>query len=235
MTKTHEQFVDNSRNIHGNKYEYPEEYKKSLIPINIRCIKHGVFLQKPKHHLVGKGCPKCSPTAVRTKEQFLESAYKVHGDKYEYPDEYINEKTKINILCFKHGLFKQRPDSHINSKQGCPKCCRSKGTSNSAINWLKSLNISNLQTFDSPEGEYRIPETKFKVDGYDKLTNTVYEYHGTYWHGHPSHKNFKEDDKHPTINLTWKDLYNKTVERDGKIIDLGYNLVVRWEAEKNRI
>lgn len=35
-----------------------------------------------------------------------------------------------------------------------------------------------------PNGEYRI-EGVGKVDGFCEQTNTVYEYHGDYWHGNP--------------------------------------------------
>jgi hypothetical protein len=233
MTKTHEKFVEDARKIHGDKYEYPDKYIKSLTAIDISCKIHGIFKQKPKHHLVGKGCLKCGSTSLKTKENFIEDARKVHGHKYEYPDEYINEKTKMKIICPIHGAFMKTPTGHIHGKQGCTKCSNN-GTSNSANTWLNSLNILELRTFESPEGEYRIPKLNWKVDGYDKNTNTVYEFHGVYWHGHPDHKDYKDGEKHPTVNLTWNELYNKTIDRDKKIIELGYNLVVKWGVESER-
>ena len=33
------------------------------------------------------------------------------------------------------------------------------------------------------QGEFRIPDTRYTVDGYDATTRTVYEFHGCYWHG----------------------------------------------------
>jgi G:T-mismatch repair DNA endonuclease (very short patch repair protein) len=37
---------------------------------------------------------------------------------------YINSSTPVMIFCptDNHGLFKQRPNDHLNKKQGCPKC-----------------------------------------------------------------------------------------------------------------
>lgn len=35
------------------------------------------------------------------------------------------------------------------------------------------------------DGEYHIPETNYKADGYCKETNTIYEFHGDFWHGNP--------------------------------------------------
>ena len=63
-------------------------------------------------------------TQEKTKtEIFIEKARKIHGDKYDYSKaEYINAKTKICIICPKHGEFWQTPDSHMNQRRGCPKC-----------------------------------------------------------------------------------------------------------------
>jgi hypothetical protein len=44
----------------------------------------------------------------KTKEKFLEDALKIHGDKYIYTD-YINDRTKIDIICKMHGTFSQSP------------------------------------------------------------------------------------------------------------------------------
>ena len=53
---------------------------------------------------------------------FIEKARKIHGDKYYYSKvEYINNKTKVCIICPEHGEFWQVPCSHLN-KHGCPKC-----------------------------------------------------------------------------------------------------------------
>ena len=57
-----------------------------------------------------------------TKEEFIERAKKIHGDKYNYfKTEYINYNTKICIICSEHGEFWQTPKAHLRG-QGCPKC-----------------------------------------------------------------------------------------------------------------
>ena len=61
-------------------------------------------------------------------EIFIEHAKKVHGDKYDYSlVDYINSRTKVNIICPTHEVFPQKPCDHIHSKQGCPICFDSKG------------------------------------------------------------------------------------------------------------
>ena len=58
----------------------------------------------------------------KTREEFIEDAKKVHGDKYDYSKvEYVNIKTKVCIICPIHGEFWQTPDDHI-SGRGCMLC-----------------------------------------------------------------------------------------------------------------
>ena len=53
---------------------------------------------------------------------FIKKAKKVHCDKYDYSKvEYINNKTKVCIICPAHGGFWQTPNSHLKG-HGCPKC-----------------------------------------------------------------------------------------------------------------
>lgn len=60
---------------------------------------------------------------TRTKEQFIEKACKVHGEKYDYSKtNYLGTSEKIIIICPKHGEFIQTPNHHINSKSGCQEC-----------------------------------------------------------------------------------------------------------------
>jgi len=58
----------------------------------------------------------------KTTEEFIVDAWCKHGDKYNYSlVDYKNNKTKINIICPIHGLFKQIPNDHLRSR-GCNKC-----------------------------------------------------------------------------------------------------------------
>ena len=58
----------------------------------------------------------------KTKEEFIAKAKLVHGDKYDYSKvDYVNRKTKVCIICSKHGEFWQTPNHHL-SGCGCPKC-----------------------------------------------------------------------------------------------------------------
>ena len=61
-----------------------------------------------------------------TTEEFIKKAKQVHGDKYDYSKvEYINNLTKVKIICSEHGEFEQTPGNHLSGK-GCPKCAKIK-------------------------------------------------------------------------------------------------------------
>ena len=54
---------------------------------------------------------------------FLAKAVNTHGDRYDYSKvNYVNNKTKVEIICSIHGSFMQRPSDHVNGHRGCPKC-----------------------------------------------------------------------------------------------------------------
>lgn len=121
-------FIQKARNKHGMKYDYSKvEYVNSHEKVCITCPKHGEFWQTPTNHLSGRGCNCCKKESLSslkssTKSAFLKKAILVHGMKYDYSNvDYINNHTKVRIICPKHGEFLQTPNSHLSGK-GCPKC-----------------------------------------------------------------------------------------------------------------
>ena len=123
-----ESFINESKKVHGDKYDYSKvNYINSQTKVCIICPEHGEFWQNPNNHINGQGCPKCIKK-VNNIESFIHKAKEIHGDKYDYSKvEYINNKTKVCIICPKHGEFWQRPDAHLYMKAGCSKCKESEG------------------------------------------------------------------------------------------------------------
>jgi len=230
---TKEEFIEKAKIIHNDKYDYSHvNYVNAKEKVVIICKEHGEFIQTPHNHIYGKGCKKCGIVLIINKqkstiEEFKKKAIKIHSNKYNYSQvNYINAKSKVIIICKQHGEFQQQPNNHIYGN-GCPKCINN-GYSITQIKWInfmQSLQNIYIQHAEN-EGEYKINGIG-KVDGYSMQTNTVYEYNGSYYHGHP--KFFKPDDINKTNNKTFGELYKKTLEREQKIKDLGYNLVVMWE------
>ena len=55
-----DEFIKRSKEKHGDKYDYSlVEYEQSEKKVKIICSIHGVFEQKPRHHISGCGCQKC--------------------------------------------------------------------------------------------------------------------------------------------------------------------------------
>ena len=58
----------------------------------------------------------------KTKEEFIKRAREVHGDKYDYSKVvYINNHTKVKIICPIHGEFEKCVSHHLQG-QGCNTC-----------------------------------------------------------------------------------------------------------------
>lgn len=119
-----EAFIEKANKIHNGKYDYSKvNYTNSKTKVTITCPIHGDFEQEPASHLMGHGCPKCADNDKMTTEQFIEKAKAVHSDKYDYSKvEYKNNRTKVCIICPKHGEFWVTPNNHITLGRGCPKC-----------------------------------------------------------------------------------------------------------------
>ena len=95
------QFIAKATKIHGDRYNYSKSlYENNRTDVYIICSLHGNFYQNPKHHLNGRGCPTCGGTKVKTNNQFIRDAQYIHGNVYNYSEvEYINNKTKVSIIC----------------------------------------------------------------------------------------------------------------------------------------
>lgn len=79
-----------------------------------------------------------------TTEEFIIKAMKVHGDYYDYSNvNYINIRTKVKIICKKHGEFYQNPNDHLNGR-GCRKCGFQKiSVKNKGRDFFKRYSIQN--------------------------------------------------------------------------------------------
>jgi len=133
---TTEEFIFKIKIIHADRYDYSlVNFINIKVNIKIICSKHGIFEQRPQHHLAGHGCNKCAREFVAdtirlTKKTCINKANKVHGDKYDYSlvdfSNVHSNKDKIDIICHKHGKFNQAIKHHLNGS-GCPVCNESKG------------------------------------------------------------------------------------------------------------
>ena len=101
-----------------------------------------------------------------------------------------------------------------------------------SISWIKSIEDTLGISIQHAEngGEYKIPNSKFSADGYHEETNTIYEYHGCFWHGCPSCYPNRED-LNPISKKTFEELYTSTLDRTNSLKTLGYNVIEIWGCE----
>ena len=170
--KSVEEFLEECNLKHNHKYDYSKvEYISGVKKICIICPIHGEFWQAPNDHLNGCGCPKCKNVHKYTNEEWIEQARKVHGNKYDYSKvEYINNKTKVCIICPEHGEFWQRPNDHLTG-YGCPKCTKYSNKYTTET-WIQKAKQIHGDKYDYSKVKYVNSHTKVCI---------ICPEHGEFW------------------------------------------------------
>lgn len=222
-TSTKEEFIEKSVALYENKFDYSKAiYDNNKTKVEIICPEHGSFFQKPNDHLMGHGCSGCSGNKRLTTEEFLKRAKFIHGNAYDYSKTSVEGNySKVDIVCPKHGSFWQTPKNHIYAKHGCPKC--SNIVSKMETEWLDKLDIIKRQA------TIRINRNRFIVDGYNPVTNTIYEFLGDYFHGNP--KVYSKNESNQLVKKTFGELYTETMHRINLFKIHGFNVVYIWESD----
>lgn len=167
---TTEEFVEKAKAVHGNKYNYSKvEYISIRTKVTILCPIHGEFEQNPHDHINNKGCPKCGREKVdksqrHTLEQFIDKAKIVHENSiYDYSKvNYVNNKTKVTIVCQEHGEFQQKPDKHL-AGHHCPKCANiniSKAQRDTLEEFISKAKLVHGDKYDYSKVVYTNNKTK---------------------------------------------------------------------------
>ena len=114
--------------------------------------------------------------------EFIWKAIQKHGYKYDYRKvEYINNKTKVCIICPEHGEFWQRPDAHLYQNQNCPICehrCKKYTTEE----FIKKARDIHGDKYDYSKVNYKINNIKVCI---------ICPKHGEFWQTPDSHINKK--------------------------------------------
>lgn len=222
------QFIEYCKNKHNNKYDYSKTiYRGSKENIIVICPIHGEFTQNAAHHKNGIGCPKCfndrrGKQYLKTTEQFIADAKKIHGDKYDYSKTiYEHSHKHVTIICPEHGEFKQSPNNHLDGR-GCPTCGQIFSQNNFVSRgeielqeYIKSIYQGTIYT------SCRSIITPEELDVYIPDLKIAFEFDGLYWHSEKI-----RPDKNFHLNKT------------NKCLKEGINLIHIFEDEwtlKNRL
>jgi hypothetical protein len=238
-----ETFIRDAIKVHGNLYDYKKVvYIDTLSNVTIICRTHGAFEQSPNVHRNQKsGCQKCAVETTRKKpmstEKYIERVEREHGKEYTYENtKYTHHEDSIKVTCRTHGEFSIKAKHHLYLKRGCPKCYPMSikgGVSAIAIRWIeeeaKRRRLKDVQHAGNGV-EFRVPNTRLRVDGYHHRTKTIFEFYGDDFHGNP--RKWKPlACPHPYIDKTARELYKATMKREARLIKLGYKIVSIWESD----
>lgn len=187
--KTTEEFIADARKVHGDKYDYyMVSYDNSKIKVAIMCPIHGTFYMSPNNHLKGQGCPKCGDLSMANArrnsiDSFIEKARQSHGDKYDYSQvEYIDNRTKVTIVCPKHGPFSQTPSDHVHGA-GCPKCARE------FLSSYYRTSLEDLKRVANAKHNFKYDYSQVSFSSLRDKVEIVCPIHGSFFQNAKSHMN----------------------------------------------
>ena len=182
LRKTTEQFIEEARKVHGNKYDYSKTiYNGIKEKVIITCPIHGDFEIIADYHLSKNvGCPKCNINndIVKRKINFINKANKIYGNIFDYSKvNYIDGDTKVCIICPIHGEFWQTPSNHLQGK-GCKECLDEKVNKNSCDKFIKQAKEIHGDKYDY---------SKVKYIRLDRKVCIICKKHGEFWQTPISH------------------------------------------------
>ena len=178
---TTEEFIKRAREVHGDKYDYSKtNYKGLREKVCIICPKHGEFWQLACSHIDGHGCIKCNNgSKPMSQDDFIKKAKEIHGDKYDYSKvDYVNSRSKVCIICPKHGEFWQKAMTHLEGR-GCKKC-RGGNKVSTLIDFIDQAKKVHGDKYDYSKVEYTNSQTKVCI---------ICPKHGEFWQTPNSHLN----------------------------------------------
>ena len=158
----------------NDKYVYNfDGYRNNESIISINCKIHGWFKMKASNHLFGQECKNCSHM-IYTNKEFVVKCSQVHNYYYDYTlVDYKGYKSKISIICPKHGIFIQNARTHLRG-HGCSLCRISKGELK-----IQSFLLNNHIIYDRQKKfEECFYKYKLSFDFYLPIYNVCIEYDG---------------------------------------------------------
>lgn len=182
-----EDVIKRFNDVHkGEGLDYSQvEYVNMHTKVKIIDPEYGEFWQEPSAHLRGSVHPKRAQERIAqlnrsNTNDFIEKARKIHFDSdYDYSHvNYVTNKTKIEIICKKHGAFQSLP-ANILSGKGCPLCgFNISKCENEISNYIKDLLGNEKEVI---QGDNSLLGNK-EIDIYIPSHNLAIEYDGLRWH-----------------------------------------------------
>lgn len=198
-------------------------------------------LLKPRH-CCRKGYHANRIPAMKKNLEIRKTEYSaLFGDGLDFSQAVIKPQKLDNIICNKHKITFGQWFSSLRQGIGCPQCGKenkkSAGIKMLAVARKKQLELGNakfvskaetkwLNELNVPVRQYWLDDVKYCVDGFNPDTNTVYLYHGKFWHG--CLQTYRPEEIHPILKVSMKQLNEQTLLWEQKIREAGYNLIIKW-------
>jgi hypothetical protein len=164
---TQSEFIEKARSVHGDLYDYSRTvYLGSKSKVEILCKEHGPFLQTPKAHMQGQGCPECRLSKLGRSlslDEFKQRVSDIHGGIYAIINaSYVNASSVIEVACPTHGTIKILANSLLRGS-GCRQCAmeKKKGVVTDTASFIEQANRIHRGRYEYPKVDYR--GTKHKV------------------------------------------------------------------------
>ena len=232
QTKTQEEFIREAVKVHGNKYDYSKvEYINTNTKISIICKFHSYkFNQYPSSHLKGhEGCDKCksensSKRQLFTKEEFIERAISIHGDKYDYTSiNFVNMRISIDVFCnFHQKTWPVSPYSHARPDGTGSECRYCRGYDRTTEDFIEAAKQVHGDKYDYSRVKYTKASNEVKV--YCPKHDYTW---GTTWYSHIISQHgcqYCGADR----NIDVKDVIARFQEVHGDLYD--YSLYTKWKG-----
>ncbi|KAK3106839.1 hypothetical protein FSP39_000995 [Pinctada imbricata] len=179
---------------------------------------------------------------VDDEEEWL-NAFKLNGKMKVFHQgcwKYVNIFERQTGLKIKKSLFVRSPIARPPANGYVSQVKFSK----KSIQWLEWLmqkasikgQILNIQHALNGRGEYKVPGTKYSLDGFvapeaDRPQAIAYEFNGCRYHGCPTCYKNKDDVLNPNTGATASELFSLTLIKEAKLREMGFKVIKIWECQ----
>ena len=161
----------------------------------------------------------------KSNDEFIGEAQLIHHNRYDYSKlEYVNNKTKVCIICPDHGEFWQIPSDHLNGK-GCPQCAGNVRYNKDTF--VEKAKIIHNDRYDYSKVQYVNAHTKVCI---------ICPEHGEFWQTPNNHLNGNGCPlcKNRKIGDVLRDTVEGFIEKSNELNEITNCLKVLSPQQRNR-
>ena len=167
----------------------------------------------------------CKMSKKKSNDEFIREVQLIHHNRYDYSKvKYINNKSKVCIICPEHGEFWQIPSDHLNGK-GCPQCAGNVRYNKDTF--VEKAKIIHNDRYDYSKVQYVNAHTKVCI---------ICPEHGEFWQTPNNHLNGNGCPlcKNRKIGNVLRDTVEDFIEKSNELNEITNCLKVLLPQQRNR-